>query len=712
MRGQTGHLYEFGPFSLNAQERLLTQDGRPVPLASKTFEALLFLVQNAGHLVTKDDLIKELWSDAFVEEANLAKHISLLRKALGGNGNGQEYIETVPKYGYRFVSAVRERDGVATTEEDAQQAADAAAVSRQARPFIARRWSYWLAIGSLVILAGAFGARRWVPAGRGRLDLQSMQIRKLTDNGSVTDVALSPEGRSVVYARRDGEKQGLWLREVASRSDIQILRPENVSYHGLTFSPDGNFVYFVRTDPNDPFFKYLFVMPTQGGALRKLFTDVDSPVSFSPDGRRFAYERCIASQNQIDVRVANTDGRGDGELATIPNTSCFMYQSGISWSPDGQILVTPLKHFGQPARWVLHALSVGGGIDKELYSTTNGLGRPVWLPEGDALLLSQYDDAAHRGQLWTISYPSGKAQRLTNDLNDYETPLDMTRNGNALASVASTGIANVWLFPGVEATYGHQITSGNLFMFDVAPSPDGRVLSTSVDGTVWVTSAEGGQRSTFGTVPNAGWLTPCGGRLVLASFGPGVVNLMRLDADGSNRVKLANGSLWSPACSPDGRFVFYVTEDSPQKIWRLSIEGGTATQVADILGDDICGRLSVSPNGQYVAYPYSRYTSPAGPGWSLAVIAVAGGPPLKTFNVPAGVSGPRWSPSGNGLQYLLTREGTTNLWEQPLNGGEAKQLTKFSTGRIFDFNWTADGKQLLLIRGEITSDVVLLSKLR
>jgi DNA-binding winged helix-turn-helix (wHTH) protein/Tol biopolymer transport system component len=709
MRGQTGHLYEFGPFSLNAQERLLKRDGTPVPLASKTFEALLFLVQNAGHLVTKEDLIRDLWSDTFVEEANLAKHISLLRKALGGNGNGLEYIETVPKYGYRFVSAVRERDGVETLEEEIQKPTDAVPVS-QAHPFVARRWRYVLAVGLVVIAAGAFGVRRWVLPSHSPLDLQSIQIRKLTDNGSVTDVAISPDGRSVVYARRDGEKEGLRFREVASRNDIQILPAENVSYHGLTFSPDGNFVYFVRTDPNDPFFKYLFMMPRLGGPTRKLFTDVDSPVSFSPDGHRFAYERCIASQNQIDVRIANADGTGDGALATIPNTSCFMYQSGISWSPDGRILATPLMHFRQPARWVLHVLSVEGRRDKELYSTTNDLGRPVWLPDGDALLLSQYDDAAHRGQLWTISYPSGKARRLTNDLNNYDAPLDMTRNGNALAAVASTGIANVWLFPGVDATYGHRITSGNLFMFDVAPSPDGRVLSTSVDGTVWVMNAEGGQRSTFGSVPNAGWLTPCGRYLVLASFGPGVVDLMRMDADGSNPVKLASGSLWSPACSPAGRFVFYVTEDSPQKIWRLPIEGGTPTQLADILGDDICGRLSVSPNGQYIAYPYSRYTSPAGPGWSLAVIAVAGGPPLKTFNVPAGLSGPRWSPSGDGLQYLLTREGATNIWEQPLAGGEPKQLTKFSSGRIFDFNWTAEGKNLMVSRGETTSDVVLLSK--
>jgi DNA-binding winged helix-turn-helix (wHTH) protein/Tol biopolymer transport system component len=707
---QAGHLYEFGPFSLNAQERQLMQDGRSVPLASKTFEALLLLVQNAGHLVTKDDLIRELWSDTFVEEANLAKHISLLRKALGGNGNGQEYIETVPKYGYRFVVAVRERDGVAVPEETTPRATEGLGVVKKRPPVVARRWKYLFAAGLLVILTGSFGVRRWVSTGR-LLRLESMQIMKLTDNGGVTDVTISPDGRSVVYARRDGEKEGLWIRALASRDDVAILPPENVSFHGLTFSPDGNFVYFVRADSNDPFFKYLYVMPTLGGPARKLFTDVDSPVSFSPDGRKFAYERCVPVDNRIDIRIANADGSGDRILAAIQNSSCFMYQSGIGWSPDGQTLATPLRHFGHPGRWVLHAVSVAGGSDRELYSTPSDLGRPVWSPDGDALLLPHWDSAEHRRQLWTISYPGGKARRLTNDLNDYNTPLGMTRNGDTLAAIASAGIANVWTFPGADATYGRQITSGNLFMFDVAPAPDGRILSSSVDGTVWVTAADGGERSMFGAVSDARWLTPCGRYLVLASVGPGVVTLMRVNSDGSNPVKLAYGSLWSPACSPDGRLVFYVTEDSPQKIWRVPIDGGTPMKIAEILGDEISGRLSVSPNGQLIAYPYDRYTSPAGPGWSVVVIPVGGGPPLWSFNVPTGFSGARWSPRGEGLQYMLTRDGTTNIWEQPLAGGEPKQLTKFTSGKIFDFNWTADGKNLLVSRGEVTSDVVLLNNL-
>ena len=122
--------------------------------------------------------------------------------------------------------------------------------------------------------------------------------------------------------------------------------------------------------------------------------------------------------------------------------------------------------------------------------------------------------------------------------------------------------------------------------------------------------------------------------------------------------------------------------------------------------------MSVSPNGQLIAYPYNRYLDPAGPGWDLAVIPVEGGPPLKIFNEPSGLGGIRWSPQGEGLQYVLTRNGTTNIWEQPLAGGKPKQISKFTSGRIFDFNWTADGKHLMLTRGIVTSDVVLLSKLR
>lgn len=176
-------------------------------------------------------------------------------------------------------------------------------------------------------------------------------------------------------------------------------------------------------------------------------------------------------------------------------------------------------------------------------------------------------------------------------------------------------------------------------------------------------------------------------------------------------MKLVSGNLWSPTCSTDGRFVFYVNTEQPQKIWRIPVEGGTPAEIADILGSQMTSGLSVSPNGGFLAYGYTKYGHVSSSGWNLCVIHAVGGTPVKTFDFSGGSWGLRWSPNGKGLQYLLNQNDATNLWEQPLAGGKPKQLTTFTSGQIFDFNWSADGKQLLITRGETTSDVVMLSNL-
>ena len=105
---QTLHFYAFGPYRLDSEKRVLVRDGTPVPLTPKATEMLLVLVEHAGHMVDKDTLINRVWPDAFVEEGNLNKNIFFLRKALGEWQGGREYIETVPKRGYRFVAPVSE----------------------------------------------------------------------------------------------------------------------------------------------------------------------------------------------------------------------------------------------------------------------------------------------------------------------------------------------------------------------------------------------------------------------------------------------------------------------------------------------------------------------------------------------------------------------------------------------------------------------------
>jgi WD40 repeat protein len=107
-----------------------------------------------------------------------------------------------------------------------------------------------------VLITVGFGLQRWSSRSSRKLDLQNVQITKLTDIGTAEDVAISDDGRYVIYSWRNGEKEGLWLRQVATRSDVQILPPASNGFHGITFSPDGNCIYFVRSDENDPCIEY------------------------------------------------------------------------------------------------------------------------------------------------------------------------------------------------------------------------------------------------------------------------------------------------------------------------------------------------------------------------------------------------------------------------------------------------------------------------
>lgn len=111
MDERAGRHYEFGLFHLDPAEQLLLRSGEPVPLTPKSFETLVMLVKNSGHVIGKDELIEQLWPDTHVEEGNLAVNISALRKALGAGQDGREYIETVPRRGYRFTADVRELRG-------------------------------------------------------------------------------------------------------------------------------------------------------------------------------------------------------------------------------------------------------------------------------------------------------------------------------------------------------------------------------------------------------------------------------------------------------------------------------------------------------------------------------------------------------------------------------------------------------------------------
>ena len=247
-------------------------------------------------------------------------------------------------------------------------------------------------------------------------------------------------------------------------------------------------------------------------------------------------------------------------------------------------------------------------------------------------------------------------------------------------------------------------------MFNIAETTDGRLLSSGGDGQVWMVRPDG-QREAFPDVHNAGWVESCGSLILFASFEANTVTLTRMNPDGSHLLKLLSGDFAYPGCSRDGKFVYYVNRHRPQKVWRISTEGGPPVEIGPGMGEGITGSAeTLLPMGSSSPTPLPSITLMDG---NVAVLPASGGAAIKIFDVPGGANrSKRRSPAGASLQYLVTQNGASNILEQPLAGGKPKQLTKFTSGLIFDFRWSSDHQRLLLTRGDVTSDVVLISNLR
>src|SRR5271165_2686497 len=533
------------------------------------------------------------------------------------------------------------------------------------------------------------------------LNPQNMQITKLTDSGKADEVAISPDGRYIVYVLREGEQQGLWVRNVATKSDVQVLQPDAVEFHGIAFSPDGNYLYFTRSDKTTTLYSYLYVMPVLGGTPRQLIRDIDTAVSFSPDGKQIAFMRGVPDHLTTEIHIASAEGGGDHLLATLPYFPGFIF--GVAWSPDGKTIVAPgLQRDNKESRWVLTAIKVADGSTSELLSNAGGTGRPAWLPDGTSMVTSMGLLPENRRQLWLVSYPSGEKRRFTNDLSDYGQAVQLTQDGQMLVALERRVNSHIWVLPQGQTAQAKEITTGETPDEGVAPGPSGKIMVRSRGSDLVLMNGDGSQRTVLNPdVRNYLNMSACGDRyLVFDSLEENKLRLLHTDADGSKSERLSE-DVGNSECSPDGKWVLF---DVDKRLYRVPIEGGAPKE---IFNSPMGVSGGISSDGKWVAIEYQE-AGPV-PTTKLAIIPADGGAPVQVFTRPSGANGIVWSPDQKSLQFRLTRKGATNIWEQPIAGGAPRQVTNFTSGRIFDFAWTRDGKQLLLAKGEVTSDVVLIS---
>ena len=346
-------LYVFDDFCLDAAECQLKRHGEPIPLPPKAFDVLLVMVENRGRILDKDFLHRTLWPDTFVEDGTLAQYVFLLRKALQEEPAGHRYIETVPRRGYRFVAAVEEITGNETVKRNGtapvpttyqnQNGELQAEILRPLAPtappaaksaLVILRQSKWaIAVLSVVLALGIgltyFLLKRFLAAPPPR----SMQITKLTTMGKAALPALSPDAKYVAYVVDEAGKQSVWVRQLAAANNVQVIAPAEVDFMGLTFTPDGNYLYYLVYG-RPQIYGTLYRMPVLVGTATKLIDDIDSPIAFSPDGNRVAFVRIEPLKSESYLVLADTNGTEQQTLATRKRPDYFYANDGVAWSPD------------------------------------------------------------------------------------------------------------------------------------------------------------------------------------------------------------------------------------------------------------------------------------------------------------------------------------------------------------------------------------------
>jgi serine/threonine protein kinase len=577
------------------------------------------------------------------------------------------------------------------------------------------------AIGAALVTFGLLYFLIGMKHARARLAplFQNRRVTKLTSSGKSLTARISPDGKYLAYVVSDQGQQSIWLRQVATSSNVMVIAPAEVDYGGLTFSPDGNYIYYSAREKGKPIHS-LYQVAALGGTQKKVLDMVVGSISFAPDGKSFVFVRAEPSHGKNSLCVAKVDGTGEQKIADRKVPEQFLEPS---WSPDGKVVACSVLSFTGAVHTEITSVGAGGGPEKPIsakpWSEISGL---QWLPDGSGLLISAEDLSAGpvRSQIWRIAYPSGQAQPLTTDLNNYG-GVSITADSSSLLTVEYTSVSNVWAVPAASSDFAGQITSGSGKYRQVACAQDGHILYCSDAGggseDIWIMDGDGkNQRQlTSEAGMNAFPSVAQNSRYVVftSSRVSGAYNTWRVDTDGSNPTQLTTGQGdYFPSLSPDGKWVYYtvVTTNERPRIWRASADGGNAAPLIDLF----TFITQVSPDGKFLACGYNdtRDATAINLSLKLGIFSAEGGPPIKTVPMPAmGHAEPgqfRWARDGQSILYLQRTVGVSNLWSQPLSGGAPKQVTNFTSDQIFDFDVTADGKQFVCSRGAVTTDVILI----
>jgi len=564
-------------------------------------------------------------------------------------------------------------------------------------------------LGLVLLLAAGYGVYSLVMRHPMR-PFRNFTVKKLTEEGNSAMVAISPDGNYTLSLARDSSTglASLWLRNVPTNSNTQVQPPADVYFNGLRFSPDGNYLYFVRSDPGNADLKYLYRAPLLGGTPERLAEDVDSNITFSPDGHKVAFMRYDnPDQGKYQLIVRSLDS---GQEAVLTGGSESQSLVNPAWSPDGKTILCVVNHPGNALTGLI-AVNAASGNQQLVLSSDSVLILPTWLPGGGGLLVLVRGAETNytRQQIYFMAYPEGKMDPITRDTDNYR-DLSVAANGQILASVLTEERWNLEVMSASSAGADvHPVAPAEMFT-NFTWTRDGRLLDDRDNRLTWVNPANGA-KGVFATEQNSanGDPSQCAdGRYIVFLFGlrgsDTNERVWRADSSGGDLKQLSQGKSDNfPVCAPDSKSVFYLAGDTSH-IMQVPIDGGTPKTVSEL---NVAQSFDISPDGLTVAFATIDHTM--GHEERLALVSIDSGQLIKKIEFQRPRMGlVHFSRDGKSIVYPIRENNADNLWQQPLDGSPGRQLTSFNSEHIWDYHWSPDGSKLGIVRGHTDSDVVLI----
>jgi serine/threonine protein kinase len=538
---------------------------------------------------------------------------------------------------------------------------------------------------------------------------ENFTIENLTNNGHTAHAAISPDGKYLLTVREENGLQSLWLRHIPTASNTQILAPAASNYHGLTFSPDGNYIYCVRRDEQDHTISSLYSAPVLGGTPRLVLKDVDSPITFAPDGQRFAYLRQDHDSPAFDLLIAHSDGTADHALfreQTLPGGNNYYTPA---WSPDGKVIVIAEPQADQGFNTALLTVDVTSGRQQlQAVPATRRYHYQAWMPDGKSLLVSDFSAvAAVNVQLGILSYPDGQYRRLTTDTNAYYYPSVSADGRTVVASQVQDKLdIQIADFAHPDDVHNLPLSSRtNFWSWDW--TNDGSIVLPQFPD-VRVVKPQGGETVVYSDANHfADQVVSCGSSPYLVYRAPGrsakaTYDLWRITASGTDIKQLTFGSADAdPFCSPDGKWLYYIDETDNQSVKRIPVDGGSPTTILSPANSITV----LSPDGKTLAGFEVRELDHK---LTLKLYSIED----KKFTYhdidQAAIFPLQFTPDGKAVVYTVRENGVNNLRLQPLDASPGRQLTHFTSEFITQFRFSKDGSKIAMERGHSESDAVLL----